>query len=341
MQPVKISIITPSFNRGYIVQETAESIFNQTYRDWEWVIVDDGSTDDSWEILRSFAEKDSRVKIYKRDREPKGACTCRNIAVEKCTGDYVMFLDTDDVLAPYCLEQRAMAVSEEPECDFVIFPMLLFKKEPGDLNLLWNVDKPENELSRQLKGDAICQGTGPLWKKISFKKVGMWNEELKLWQDVELHIRSFLYPVKYKKRLDLRPDVYLRISEDSLSRVGYHAAPKLKSRVKVYIYALEEITKRGLLHQYSEGLRIMGIDVIVSLIKGRLHKEAGKLIGTSSDYGVFDKSEAKQIKHYMYASMVRLYKIPALFKYVNTKVTSMVAEPDVTIGKIKFGESLK
>lgn len=332
----RVAIITPSFNRGYIVHETAESIFNQTYSDWEWVIVDDGSTDDSWEILRSFAEKDSRVKIYKRDREPKGACTCRNIAVEKCTGDYVMFLDTDDVLAPYCLEQRVRAMSEEPECDFVIFPMMLFKKEPGDLKLLWNIDKEENELSRQLKGDAICQGTGPLWKKTSFQQVGMWNEELKLWQDVELHIRSFVYPVRYKKRLDLKPDVYLRISEDSLSRVGYHAGPKLKSRNKVYTYALEEIAKRGLLQQYRDGLRTMGIDVIVSLIKGRQYKEAEELIRVSTSYGVFVRDEARQIKRYMYASMARLYKIPTLFKYVNANVTSMVARPDVTIGKIKI-----
>src|SRR5690606_21008508 len=219
--------------------------FNQTYENWEWMIVDDGSTDNSWDVLQSFAARDQRVKIYKRDREPKGACICRNIAVERCSGDYVMFLDTDDLLAPFCLEQRAKAVSEAPDCDFVIFPMLLFKKTPDDLGLLWNIDKDEDDLSRVLKGDAVCQGTGPLWKKRSFVDVGMWNADLKLWQDVELHIRSFLYPVKYKKRLDLSPDVYLRISDDSLSRINYHSAPKLKSRNEVYRYTIDEFAKLG------------------------------------------------------------------------------------------------
>ena len=105
--------------------------------------------------------------------------------------------------------------------------------------------KEEDDLLRVLTGDAICQTSGPLWRRNAFFEIGMWNEELMLWQDVELHIRSFLYPVKYKKRLDLSPDVYLRVSDDSLSRVGYHAPQKLKSRIAVFRYALEEIANKG------------------------------------------------------------------------------------------------
>ena len=78
-----ISIITPNFNRAYIIEETAESILNQTNDNWEWVIVDDGSTDASWETLKSYQARDSRIRVFKRNREPKGACTCRNIGVEK------------------------------------------------------------------------------------------------------------------------------------------------------------------------------------------------------------------------------------------------------------------
>ena len=54
----KVALITPSFNRGYIIGETAESIFAQTHENWEWVIVDDGSTDDSWERIQAYAAKD-------------------------------------------------------------------------------------------------------------------------------------------------------------------------------------------------------------------------------------------------------------------------------------------
>ncbi len=335
----KVSIITPSYNRAYIIHETAESIFNQTYENWEWVIVDDGSTDNSWEILESFAQKDSRVKIFKRDREPKGACVCRNIAVERCTGDYVMFLDTDDILAPYCLEQRAGATDMEPDCDFVIFPMLLFKKELNDLNLLWNIDKVEDDLLRVLTGDAVCQGTGPLWKKSSFQQVGMWNEGLKLWQDVELHIRSFMYPVRYKKRLDLLPDVYLRVSDDSLSRVGYHAPQKLMSRIQVFEYALEEIAGKGKLDLYKQGLRVMGADVLISVINGRLYHEAEQLLKQVEDNLIFSSSELKKIRYYMMVHKARLYKIPFLFRLFNTNVNEIAPFTDVSIGTVMWQKS--
>ncbi len=333
-----VSIITPSFNRADIVHETAASIFNQSYTNWEWVIVDDGSTDNSWGVLQSFAQKDARVKIFKRDREPKGACACRNIAVSKSSGEYVMFLDTDDLLAPYCLQQRVDAMLQNPECDFVIFPMLLFKKELHDLGLLWNIDKDEDDLLRVLHGDAVCQGTGPLWKKKSFVEIGMWNEDLKLWQDVELHIRSFLYPVKYKKRLDLQPDVYLRISDDSLSRIGYHAAPKLKSRLNVYKYAVEEIAAKDKMQLYRDGLRVMGVDVLISAINGRLYEESSELLQLTMKHGIFSEKEQRRIKRYMYAYKTKLYKIPALFTLLDNNARDIVPAQDVTIGKVKWGQ---
>lgn len=330
-----VSIITPSFNRADIVHETAISIFNQTYQEWEWVIVDDGSTDNSWDVLSSFAQKDKRVKLFRREREPKGACACRNIAVEKCSGEYVMFLDTDDLLAPYCLQQRVEAMRQNPDCDFVIFPMLLFKNEPYDLGLLWNIDKNEDDLLRVLCGDAVCQGTGPLWKKKSFAKVGMWNEELKLWQDVELHIRSFLWPVKYKKALALKPDVFLRISEDSLSRVGYHAPAKLMSRIQVFRYAVEDIAQKNLLSTYTDGLKVMGLDVLVSVINGKLYDEAQKLIQLTVENKIFNGAELRILKRYMWASRSRLYKVPLLFKFILNKVNGIAPAHSVTIGTVK------
>lgn len=331
-----VSIITPSFNRADIVHETAASIFNQSYANWEWIIVDDGSTDNSWEVLQSFAQKDARVKVFRREREPKGACACRNIAVSKSSGEYVMFLDTDDLLAPYCLQQRVDACLAKPECDFVIFPMLLFRKEPADLGLLWNIDKDEDDLLRVLYGDAICQGTGPLWKKKSFIEIGMWDERLKLWQDVELHIRSFLYPVTYQKRMDLQPDVYLRISDDSLSRVGYHAPQKLMSRVKVYKYAVEEIASKNKLQQYMPGLREMGIDVLISTINGRLYQESSELLLLTMKHGIFTEKEQRRIKRYMYAYKAKLYKIPALFNLLDNNTRGIVPAHNVTIGKVKW-----
>lgn len=337
----KISIITPSYNRAYIIDETAASIFSQTYTNWEWVIVDDGSTDDSWERLQSYAQKDDRVKAYKRNREPKGACTCRNIAVEKCTGDYVMFLDTDDVLASFCLEQRINAFNDSEGVDFIIFPMLLFKKELDDTKLLWNIDKDEDDLLRILKGDAICQGTGTLWRRESFMKVGMWKDSLKLWQDIELHIRSLLWPVRYKKRMDLLPDVFLRISDDSLSRVGYYSRPKMESRIAVYEDICTEIDRQNKLSTYREGLRIMGLDIVLGAVKSAYHEGASSLLAFCNKLEIFTYAEIKQLKLLIMLSKYKLYKINSLYSFFWKKAAGIAQSNDVSLTRVALEGEVK
>lgn len=301
--------------------------------------MDDGSTDNSWELLEKYAEHDERVKIFKREREPKGACTCRNIAVDKCTGEYVMFLDTDDLVADFCLEQRVNTIREYEDCDFVVFPMLIFNKERHDLNVLWNIDSEEDDLQRMLIGNPVCQGTGTLWKKESFVKVGMWHEELKLWQDVELHIRSFLHPVKYVKRLDLQPDVYLRLSEESLSRTNFYSAPKMKSRAYVYEYTCDEIVKKGQLGNYRDGLRVMGFDVLLSSINSHRFDLAKELTQHMYENGIMTEQELGIIKQYKQARKLKLYKIPVLFSPLVKKVKNIVADQATTLNKIKWENS--
>lgn len=336
-QPL-ISIITPSFNRAEIVHETADSIFNQTYINWEWIIVDDGSTDNSWDVLNEFVSKDPRVKIFKRDREPKGACMCRNIAVENCSGDYLIFLDTDDLLAPFCLEQRLNAMQNAPDCDFIIFPMLLFKKEVNDLGLLWNVETGEDDLFRILAGDPICQGTGTLWKKNSFVRIGMWNVELKLWQDIELHIRSLLSGMVYEKRMDLPPDVYLRISDISLSRTAFHSLPKLKSRMDVFYAACKAILTSNTSAIHEEGIRIMGLDIIMNAIKSGYYTQANELIIFCGQKNVFTKSGIDILKRYRFIWKYKFYKIGVLVNYFNKRVNQLAPEKKTNIGKIKWRE---
>lgn len=336
-----VSIITPSFNRADIITETAASIFNQTYPYWEWVIVDDGSTDNSWEILKTFAAKDERVKIFQRNRASKGACTCRNIAVENCCGDYLIFLDTDDLMASFCLEQRVNALHQNPECDFIIFPMLLFKNQPDDLSLLWNVDSDEDDLSRILKGDPVCQGTGTLWKKPSFQKVGMWKEDLKLWQDIELHIRSILWPMKYSKRMDLKPDVFLRISDNSLSRGGYYSFPKMTSRISVFTDACNKIAQSNLLDQYKEGLRIMGFDIIVSTIKSKYFTEAKTVIELCALHQIFSKTEIKQLKQFKRFFSIKLYKLPPVFKPLEQNLKKIISSFEISLTKIKWDHPIQ
>ena len=330
-----ISIITPSFNRAEIIHETAESVFNQTYPYWEWVIVDDGSSDNSWEILQAYASKDPRVKIFKRDRDPKGAAACRNIAIEKSSGDYLIFLDTDDILASFCLEQRINAFKEDPSNDFILFPMLLFKDIPGDTNILWNVDNGMDDLLRIIYGDPVCPGSGTLWKKNTFVEIGMWNENILLWQDIELHIRALMQNVKFRKRLDLKPDFFIRTSDISLSRTGYNTLPKISSRMKVLSSGLEMAKRENKLEKYKVGFKNMARNIYLSMIYS--HKVPFSYIrnieNLAKSFGLFTTHDNLLLRTYFLMYWTKLYKLNFIKKMLEKKVREIAPSPEFQLNK--------
>lgn len=91
-----VSIITPVYNASRFLELTAESVFNQTFEDWEWVLVDDCSSDTSWEILEKLANRDPRVRIFLNKQNLKSGKT-RNFAIEQAQGRFIAFLDADDI----------------------------------------------------------------------------------------------------------------------------------------------------------------------------------------------------------------------------------------------------
>ncbi|MCH7408645.1 glycosyltransferase family 2 protein [Belliella sp. DSM 111904] len=94
-----ISILIPNYNKELFLRETLNSVLFQTHTNWECIIVDDHSTDNSWEILEEYANKDSRFEIYKRPLKlSKGATSCRNFALEQSKGEMIQYLDSDDIL---------------------------------------------------------------------------------------------------------------------------------------------------------------------------------------------------------------------------------------------------
>lgn len=328
-----ISIITPSFNRADIIHETAESIFSQTYPHWEWIIVDDGSTDNSWELLQQYAARDNRVKVFQRNRDPKGACPCRNIAVDYCNGEYVMFLDTDDVIEPFCIENRIHSMLSNPELDFGIFPSLMFSKKTYDLNLWWNIDKPVTELVRQFHQDAICQGTGILIKKSSFLKVGRWDEYLHLWQDIDLFFRLYIQGYRYKKFFNLPPDLHNRVNHQSLSRNNFLATAKQESRVVVIKKAVDLLKKNKQENLLPEA-KYMLAEIVSGMARTKNYAGAKEMINWGFEEQVITEQEVKLLGSYVNYYRLRLYKLPYL-KHRGEKVYRHF-HVESTLGKLTY-----
>ena len=101
----KVSIITPTYNCGDFIGETIQSVLKQTYQNWEMIIVDDASNDNTREIVEKYCEKDKRIKYYLLNQN-SGAAVARTKAMELATGKYIAFLDSDDLWLPDKLEKQ-------------------------------------------------------------------------------------------------------------------------------------------------------------------------------------------------------------------------------------------
>lgn len=134
-QPL-VSVIIPSYNRAAMIGETLESVLTQTYQNWECIVVDDGSSDNTRKVIEDYVKIDTRIQLFKRVRIPKGPPTCRNIGLEKSNGEYIIFLDSDDLLDSCCLENRNRFMLNKPALDCGVARGLVFKNESYDSDLL-------------------------------------------------------------------------------------------------------------------------------------------------------------------------------------------------------------
>jgi teichuronic acid biosynthesis glycosyltransferase TuaG len=106
-----VSVITPSYNSSKYVSETIESVIEQSYQNWEMIIVDDCSTDDSRKIIQQYCDKDSRITLVSLN-ENSGAAIARNTALKLAKGQYIAFLDSDDLWMPNKLEKQIAFMKE-------------------------------------------------------------------------------------------------------------------------------------------------------------------------------------------------------------------------------------
>lgn len=106
-----VSIITPCYNGARFISQTMDSVLRQTYASWEMLVVDDGSTDNSAKIVRSYMEKDSRIQLIQQKNA--GSAAARNHGIRICKGQYIALLDADDLWKPQFLEKQIAFMREK------------------------------------------------------------------------------------------------------------------------------------------------------------------------------------------------------------------------------------
>lgn len=127
---MKISIITASYNYEKYIKETIESVLNQTYTDWEMIIVDDGSKDNSVEIIKEYCKKDNRIKLFQHeDGLNKGLAETLKLGISKAQTDWIVFLESDDTISKEYLESKIQIVKENNDVDLIFNGINLFGDE--------------------------------------------------------------------------------------------------------------------------------------------------------------------------------------------------------------------
>ena len=211
-----VSIVIPTFNQALLLSETLDSVLSQSFKNWECLVVDDGSTEDNVEIAYQYATNDGRFKLLERTKltKIKGANTCRNIGIEHALGEYIMFLDSDDLLFPYCLEERLSTFSQNSEYDFIVFQMATGE----NLNVIKNKNLTQfkdNYLYAFLSHDNPWQTSAVLIKKEILSNDLLFDESFPRIQDPEFYTKILLKDdIKFKVFTDRKFDAVYRLTNN-------------------------------------------------------------------------------------------------------------------------------
>jgi glycosyltransferase involved in cell wall biosynthesis len=212
-----VSIVIPAYNRAYLLGQTLDSVLAQTYRNWECIVVDDGSTDATAELLGFYCKKDSRIQYHHRPKSrPKGANACRNYGFELSKGEFVNWFDSDDLMHKDKLSIQVERL-EQSKHYFTVCQTLVFENNLSNILGL----RHEKIYSNNPFEDYLFEKIGwltqaPLWKKeFLLQNNFKFDEGLHAAQEWEFHCRVLFHCNVYD--WIEQPLVYIRQHNESIS----------------------------------------------------------------------------------------------------------------------------
>ena len=182
---IKISVVIPLYNKQKTIVNTINSVLNQTFKNFEIIIIDDGSNDVSHEMVSRI--NDERIKLYKK--ENGGVSSARNYGIEKSTGEFIYFLDADDIVYDDCFEQFINVLKENPEYLIIIS------------NFKINYNNKLRFYGKKEKSGKIEKPFQDMWYNNIFPRMGsllvhksclinnLFNESLSKYEDLDFVLR--------------------------------------------------------------------------------------------------------------------------------------------------------
>lgn len=271
-----ISIIIPVYNSEKYIKECLDSLIIQTFSEFEIICVDDGSTDNSYNILQQYKEKDNRISVFKQKNQYAGAA--RNYGIKKAKGKYLLFLDADDFFCKTLLEEL-WEKAESRQTEILIFDAHLYDNELKKVvNTEWKAittdTLEENIYSSKAISEVVFNFTiSAPWNKLFLREFilrnDLWFQCIQRTNDLYFVYASLSYADRisiYNKKL-----VYYRVN-NKLSLQG-----STQETPDVFIYALEELKKNLEIRQvwdiFKESYKKMAVNVCIYNLSNMHKKE--------------------------------------------------------------------
>lgn len=197
---IKISVIIPCYNQAHFLNESVSSVLAQTYMNWECIIINDGSTDDTEDVVKKLIKDDERF-IYKKQIN-KGLPGARNAGLELCTGDFIQLLDADDALHPQKLEKHLALIKKSglSKDDIIVSYSEycygnhndIYKTYPATINCRFLSDDPLKEIVLNWENKFSIPPNAYFFSANIFFKHGIWfDESITTCEDIDCWIRIF------------------------------------------------------------------------------------------------------------------------------------------------------
>lgn len=185
----KVSVIIPTYNYGKYIERAIDSILTQTYQDFEIIVVDDGSTDNTGEIIRS--KQNDKIRYFYQ--ENKGAPSARNKGIKESIGKYIAFLDADDEWFPNKLEKQIDKFQKASVRVGLVYSGLIYIWKENEDKVIKIVPTLRGNIFDSFLKVSVLGSPTPLIKKCCFQKAGLFDERLPSCQDWDMWLRISKY----------------------------------------------------------------------------------------------------------------------------------------------------
>lgn len=239
----QVSVIIPTYNRSQYITQALESVLGQSFRDYEMVVIDDGSTDNTQEVLKKF---EGKIRSIRQDNQ--GISKTRNRGISETNGAYIAFLDSDDYWAPDKLAEQVKILDSHPKVGIVYGRMPIINERGEKIGM-----KPAGISGKNFKELLEVWGDIPtstvMARRECFDKVGLFDSPLEPMEDIDMWIRIAQFYDLYE------------IENKALAFYRRHEEQITKNKIKVFTGLLRINTK--IYNSYPEAPRDLTVRRIV------------------------------------------------------------------------------